>query len=79
MPLTAFQAELGRLLAPNRSEDSYVAGTAPVLVEPRTRRFSQDLDYFHDTPERVASAYADDRRSLLDHGCTVEVELSQPG
>lgn len=79
MPLTAFQAELGRLLAPNRSEDSYVAGAAPILIEPRTRRFSQDLDYFHDTPERVASAYADDRRSLLDHGCAVEVELSQPG
>lgn len=79
MPLTEFQAELGRLLATNRSEDSYAAGAAPILAEPRTRRFSQDLDYFHDTPERVASAYDADRRTLQAAGCGVEVELSQPG
>ncbi len=79
MPLTDFQAELGRLLAANRSEDSYAAGAAPILIEPRTRRFSQDLDYFHDTPERVASAYDADRRTLLEAGCSVELELSQPG
>lgn len=79
MPLTPFQAELGRLLAANRSEDSYVAGAAPLLAEPRTQRFSQDLDYFQDTEERVASAYAADLRTLLDAGCAVEPELSQPG
>jgi hypothetical protein len=79
MPLTAFQAELGRLMAVNRSEDSYLAGAAPILAEPRTRRYSQDLDYFHDTQERVASAYDSDRRTLLGAGCTVEPELSQPG
>jgi hypothetical protein len=79
MPLTAFQAELGRLLAANRSEDSYIAGAAPILAEPRTIRFSQDLDYFQDTPERVAVAYEADRRSLLAAGCTVEPELTQPG
>jgi hypothetical protein len=74
MPLTAFQAELGRLLAANRSEDGYVAGAAPILLEPRTTRFSQALDYFHDSPERVASAYEIDRRTLLEAGCTVELE-----
>jgi hypothetical protein len=79
VPLTDFQFELGRLLAANRSEDSYAAGAAPILLEPRTRRFSQDLDYFHDTPERVASAYEADSRSLLAAGCRVELELSQPG
>jgi hypothetical protein len=77
--LTDFQAELGRLLAANRSEDSYLAGAAPILAEPRTRRFSQDLDYFHDTTERVASAYEADRSTLLAAGCTVEPELSHPG
>lgn len=79
MPLTEFQAELGRLLAANRSEDSYVAGAAPILAEPRTRRFSHDLDYFQDTPERVASAYETDRRTLLAADYGVELELSQPG
>ena len=79
MPLTTFQEELGRLLASNRSEDSYVAGAAPILIDPRTRRYSNDLDYFHDTPERVASAYASDRATLVETGCSVEPELSQPG
>lgn len=79
MPLTEFQAELGRLLAANRSEDSYLAGAAPLLVSPRTRRFSQDLDYFHDTVERVASAYEADRRTLEEAGCAIEPELIQPG
>lgn len=79
MPLTPFQAELGRLLAANRTEDSHVAGPAPILVEPRTRRFSHDLDYFHDTPERVASAYASDLATLLAAGCDVTLEMSQPG
>jgi hypothetical protein len=79
MPLTPWQAELGRLLAANRSPDSYLAGAAALLAEPNTTRFSQDLDYFHDTPERVASAFESDRLTLVEAGCTVHPELSQPG
>jgi hypothetical protein len=79
MPLTPFQAALGRLLAVNRTEDSYLAGAAPILAEPRTRRYSHDLDYFHDTPGRVASAYETDRRLLLAEGYRLEPELLQPG
>lgn len=59
MPLTPFQLELGRLLAKNRSEDSYLAGGAALLSAPNTRRYSQDLDYFHDSAARVAAAFAD--------------------
>ena len=65
MPLTAFQAWLGRLLAENRSEDSYLAGGAAILAAPNTHRYSRDLDYFHDSESRVASAFAADR-DLLD-------------
>lgn len=79
MPLTGFQAELGRLLAANRSEDSYLAGGAAILAAPNSRRFSRDLDYFHDSPERVANAFAADQRSLTDAGCDVATEISQPG
>ncbi len=79
MPLTAFQSEIGRLLAVNRSEDSYLAGGAAILLQPNTRRFSQDIDYFHDSTERVASAYEADHRTLLDHGCTVVPEIQMPG
>jgi hypothetical protein len=79
MPLTAFQSEIGRLLAVNRSEDSYLAGGAAILLEPNTQRFSQDIDYFHDSTERVASAYEADHHALLEHGCTVVPEIRMPG
>ena len=70
---------LGRLLAKNRSEDSYLAGGAAILLQPNTQRYSQDLDYFHDSAERVASAYEDDRVTLADHGYLVDREIAQPG
>jgi hypothetical protein len=79
MPLTPYQSELGRLLAANRSVDSYLAGAAAILAEPNTTRYSQDLHYFHDTPERVASAFEADRRMLVGAGFAVAPELSQPG
>lgn len=79
MPLTPYQAKLGRLLAANRTEDSYLAGAAAILAQPGTKRFSQDLDYFHDSAERVASAYEVDRRTLVASGHLVEPALIQPG
>lgn len=79
MPLTPFQARLGRLLAVNRSEDSYLAGAAAILAAPATHRFSHDLDYFHDSAARVASAFAADRLTLEADGYEVTVEISQPG
>lgn len=79
MPLTAFQIALGRLLAVNRSEDSYLAGGAAILASPNTRRYSRDLDYFHDSAARVASAYAADHQTLVKHSYTIDPELTQPG
>lgn len=79
MPLTELQADIGRLLAVNRSEESYLAGGAAILAQPNTQRFSQDLYYFHDSPARVATAFEADRALLLAHGFAVEVEISQPG
>jgi hypothetical protein len=79
MPLTEYQSALGRLLAGNRSEDSYLAGGAAILVSPNTQRYSQDLDYFHDSAERVATAFADDRKTLYGAGYAVEAEITQPG
>jgi hypothetical protein len=68
LPLTGFQAELGRLLATNRTEDSYLAGGAAILAVPNSRRYSRDLDYFHDSAERVATAFAADHRLLEEAG-----------
>jgi hypothetical protein len=79
MPLTEFQSALGRLLAKNRSEDSYLAGGAAILAAPNTKRFSQDLDYFHDSTARVASAFDADRKTLIEAGYSVDPEITQPG
>lgn len=79
MPLTEYQRTLGRLLAKNRSEDSFLAGGAAILAAPNTKRYSQDLDYFHDSAERVATAFAEDRKTLAAESYAVEVEITQPG
>jgi hypothetical protein len=79
VPLTGFQASLARLLSSNRSFDSYLAGGAAILIEPKTMRYSRDLDYFHDSERRVAEAFSADARLLDAEGYAVDVDLNQPG
>jgi antitoxin (DNA-binding transcriptional repressor) of toxin-antitoxin stability system len=79
VPLTEFQSALAGQLAVNRTEDSDLAGGAAALVEPNTKRYSNDLDYFHDSEQRVAEAFAKDRAELENSGYSVSVEMNQPG
>jgi hypothetical protein len=79
VPLTEYQAELARLLSANRSFDSYLAGGAAILIEPNTTRYSRDLDYFHDSEARVATAFAADRETLEAAAYRLDVDLEQPG
>lgn len=79
MPLTDYQARLARLLSQNRTFDSYLAGGAAILIEPNTRRFSRDLDYFQDSEARVAEAFDVDRKTIEAAGYSIEVDLNQPG
>jgi hypothetical protein len=79
MPLTPFQEEVARLLAPQRSLDSYLAGGAAIHIAPTSERYSNDLDYFQDSVERVASAAVADRNQLEANGFTVEIGVNQPG
>ena len=51
MPLTPFQSAIAELLAVNRSPDSYLAGGSALHIEPNSKRYSNDLDYFHDSEE----------------------------
>jgi hypothetical protein len=67
------------LLSDNRTEDSYLAGGAAILIEPNTTRFSRDLDYFHDSEERVAQAFSADRELLEGGGYSIDIDLNQPG
>jgi hypothetical protein len=79
VPLTEFQATLATHLARNRTFDSYLAGGAAILIEPNTTRFSNDLDYFHDSERRVAEAFAADRELLETSGYVLRIDLNQPG
>jgi hypothetical protein len=66
-------------LAGNRTPDSYLAGGSALHIEPNSRRFSNDLDYFQDSEQRVASAFAEDRATLEGDSYDVEVAMSQAG
>ena len=79
MPLTDFQRALLATLTGGRREESYLAGGAALHFAPNSTRYSNDLDFFHDSAERVASTFASDRSRLEAAGYTVTVELSQPG
>ena len=79
MPLTPYQEEIARLLSATRTFDSYLAGDAAIHLEPHTTRYSNELDYFHDSVERVAEAFAEDERRLREAGHGVAVEMQMPG
>lgn len=79
MPLTDYQTELARLLSANRTPDSYLAGGAAILAAPNTHRYSNELDYFHDSEHRVAEAFAADRALLQENDYEAHTDLNQPG
>lgn len=78
MPLTDIQAEVLRLLARNRSPDSYVAGATVLHREESTPRYSLDLDLFHDPEESVATSAAADVTTLRSAGHEVSWLLRTP-
>jgi hypothetical protein len=79
VPLTAFQRELLATLATRPTDERYLAGGAAMHFAPNSARYSDDLDFFHDTEARVARAFAADRDQLQRAGYAVAVELSQLG
>jgi hypothetical protein len=79
VPLTELQAELARLLAAHRSHDSYLAGGAALHLEPSSKRYSNDLDFFHDSVERVAEAFEADRELLEENDLSVTIDMTLPG
>ena len=79
MPLTDFQRTILALLAQTRAPDSYLAGGAALHFAPNSVRYSNDLDFFHDSPQRVASAFSDDSALLEGAEYSLELEISQPG
>lgn len=79
MPLSEFQRVLLAELAKEPTDDRYLAGGAAMHFAPNSTRYSDDLDFFHDSEARVATAFATDSERLRSAGCTVDVEISLPG
>ena len=79
MPLTEFQRALLAALASAPNTDRYLAGGAALHFAPNSTRYSDDLDFFHDSEARVASAFAADRDTLRQTGYDVDIEMSLPG
>jgi len=79
MPLTPFQSQLALLLSQNRTEDSHLAGGAALHSQENSLRYSEDLDFFHDSEVRVASAFQSDRLLLEKNNYTYTIEMNQPG
>ncbi len=79
VPLTRFQQQVLADLAEHRTDDRYLAGGAALHIAPNSIRYSNDLDFFHDSVARVASTFAADQALLQFDGYDVTVELSQPG
>ncbi len=79
MPVTQFQAVVANLLSVNRNPQSYLAGGAALHFEPNSVRYSQDLDYFHDSENEVAKAYALDSALLERENFEIKLQMRQPG
>lgn len=79
MPLSPFQRELLAELAKAPTDDRYLAGGAALHFSPNSARVSDDLDFFHDSEARVASAFAADRATLERAGYDLHLELTLPG
>jgi hypothetical protein len=79
VPLTDFQGALLAELAKAPNDDRYLAGGAALHFAPHSARYSDDLDFFHDSEARVARAFAHDRDHLGAAGYEIDVEISLPG
>ena len=77
MPLTKFQSHVLRVLAAERSPDSYIAGG--VARNREGPRFSGVIDIFQDSENRLAAAAEADAKALTEAGLTLSWGKIQSG
>jgi hypothetical protein len=77
MPLTRLQTHALRVLAAQRSPDSYVAGG--VALNRAGPRFSGDIDIFQDSEERLVTAAEADAAALAEAGLKLSWRKVQTG
>jgi hypothetical protein len=66
VPLTKLQSHVLRVLAAERSPDSYKA--RGIAINRERPRFSDDIDIFQDTEQRLDAAAKADAKALTDAG-----------
>jgi hypothetical protein len=69
VPLSKIQSDILRLLASQREPESYVAGATALNRD--APRYSGDIDLFHSSEERLASAAASDAQTLEAAGYSI--------
>jgi hypothetical protein len=77
VPLTKLQCHALRLLAAQRSPDSYIAGG--IALNRDGPRFSSDIDIFQDSEERVSAAAESDAHALINAGLELTWLKTQTG
>ena len=75
MPIGKFQSGVLRLLAAQRSPDSYVAGG--IAINRHGPRYSADIDIFHDSVARQDSTVTADEAALAAAGYVIAWPASQ--
>lgn len=75
MPISSFQSRVLRLLASQRSPDSYIAGG--IAINREGPRFSADIDIFHDSTARLESAVSADAAALTAAGYAITWSAAQ--
>ena len=77
MPLTPFQSQVLRLLAKNRSAQSYVAGGIALNARENVR-WSADVDLFHDVEQAVIQSSEADIQTLRQAAYSVRQDIWTP-
>ncbi len=79
MPITEFQRRVLALLKSHRNPNSYIAGGIAIHRADSSIRYSNDIDFFHDTDEAVGSAVTADTDVLKNNGYEVRLLIDRPG
>ena len=79
MPLTAFQASVLALLAPQCSAASYLAVGAALHIGASGERYSNDLDFFHNAADVANQSFAADVVALRAAGYEVNTIAEHRG
>lgn len=79
MPLTEIQKKIAQLISQNRSEGSHLAGGAAMHISEDSLRYSQDLDYFHDSQSLVNETADLDIQLLKTSHFTLDIRINRPG